>query len=79
MNDVFCMSSKDMFLNIKKKEVRWTAEMAERLRMCTAFAEDQSSIPASMSRSSKLHLTPAPGDLMPSSGICGHPHTCSTD
>lgn len=33
-------------------------------------------VPESMSGSSELPVRPAPGDLITSSGLHGHPHTC---
>lgn len=49
--------------------------MAQRLRMYTALAEDQSLLPRKPTfGSSQPAETPAPGDLTPSSGLHRHLH-----
>ena len=48
---------------------------AQQLRALAALSEDLSSGPGFRSGSSQLPITPAPGDLMPSSGFHGHSNT----
>lgn len=49
-------------------------ETAQKLRTLAAVTDDQSLVPAPTSGSSQQPVASIPGDLMSSSGLCGHLH-----
>lgn len=58
-----------------QKQTLGTEEMAHQLKAHTTLPENQNSVPTSCG--SKPPVTQAPRDVMPSSGLHGHPHTHS--
>lgn len=53
----------------------WGGLKAQQLRALAAAAEDFGSIPEPMLGSTQPPVTPAPGNLIPSSGLLGQIHT----
>ena len=67
----------------KKVNLKWAGDPAEVSQVCTALAVDLSLVPSTHTRRFPPSVTPAPGDLTPSSGLhllhsCAHQTQAST-